>query len=56
MTVHGDDFACTGTEADLCWLKQSMAKTFEITSKVLGPAKHHSQEVKILNRVIRWEE
>ena len=54
MTVHGDDFTVSGSEADLAWLKFNMEKEFEITCEVLGPKKEHKQEVRILNRVIRW--
>ena len=54
MTVHGDDFTVSGSEADLAWLKFNMEKEFEITCELLGPKKEHKQEVRILNRVIKW--
>ena len=54
MTVHGDDFASSGTTADLAWLQRQFEKRFEVTTTVLGPEKTQALEVKILNRVIRW--
>ena len=55
MTVHGDDFSSTGCEKDLKWFEAMLEKTFEIKTEFLGPnAKRHAQEVRILNRMIRW--
>ena len=56
MTVHGDDFTVSGTDADLAWLKFHMEKEFEITSEILGPHKDQKKEIRILNRVIKWSE
>ena len=33
-----------------------MEKKFELKSDILGPEKHMKQEVKFLNRKIRWGE
>ena len=56
MTVHGDDFTSTGTEASLRWLDGQLQAAYEIKSQYLGPdaAKGHVQEVRVLNRVISW--
>ncbi len=53
-TVHGDDFTSTGTEKDLQWMNRMLKTEFEIETKFLGPASHHAQQVRILNRVIEW--
>ena len=53
-TVHGDDFTSTGTERDLQWLDKKLRTEFEIKTEFLGPAEHHAQQVRILNRVIEW--
>ena len=54
MTVHGDDFTSTGTEANLKWFEEGLARAFEIKTKILGPEKRHAQEVRVLNRVLSW--
>ena len=54
MTVHGDDFTATGPETALEWLKQSMEVKYEIKSETLGPEKYMSQEIRVLNRILRW--
>jgi len=56
MTVHGDDFTSTGTEADLRWLDAQLKSKYELKTKYLGPTPHkgHLQELRILNRVISW--
>ena len=53
-TVHGDDFTSAGTEKDLQWMDRMLKAEFEIETKFLGPASHHAQQVRILNRVIEW--
>ena len=55
MTVHGDDFTCSGSEEDLAWLEEKMKEKFEIKVEILGPdARRHKQEIRVLNRVLRW--
>ena len=53
--VHGDDFTFCGCEADLQWATQQMETSFMI--KIvgrLGPDAHDLQEIRILNRILRW--
>ena len=53
--VHGDDFTFCGCEADLKWATQQMETSFMI--KIvgqLGPDAHDLQEIRILNRILRW--
>ena len=56
MTVHGDDFTSTGTEADLRWLDGQLKSLYDIKSDYLGPNPQngHLQELRILNRIISW--
>ena len=57
MTVHGDDFTSTGREADLRWLDQELRKKVELKTAFLGPdPRRHSQQIRVLNRVITWQE
>ena len=56
VTVHGDDFTSTGRERDLRWLQKHLEANFEIKTDFLGPdLERHSQEIRILNRVISWQ-
>ena len=53
--VHGDDFTFTGHDGDLNWIQSEMEKAF--LCKVggrLGNGVGDVQEVRLLNRVIRW--
>ena len=52
--MHGDDFTITGSEKDLSWLKMLMTTRYEIKSEMLGPEAHMSQEIRVLNRILRW--
>ena len=52
--VHGDDYISVGMEEDLLWLEMRMKTKYEIRTKLLGPQQHHSQEVKVLNRILTW--
>ena len=54
ITVHGDDFTVCGSTRNLKWLRTQFEKKFEITCQVLGPEQGQQQEVRILNRVLRW--
>ena len=54
VTVHGDDFTVTGPDAELQWLQQRLSDKYEIKTNFLGPEQHHQQEIRVLNRTIRW--
>ena len=54
MTVHGDDFTACGSDEDLAWLSARFKEKFEVKVQILGPGPEHAQEVKILNRIVRW--
>ncbi len=56
LTVHGDDFTSCGPEDSLRWLDSVLQAEFELKTEFLGPdPARHVQEVRILNRVVRWE-
>ena len=54
MAVHGDDFVSEGPKEDLVWFNEALSKEFEIKTEMLGPDEGEVQEVRVLNRVIRW--
>ena len=54
LTVHGDDFTIIGNNMQLKWLGDKMRQRYELKMDVLGPEVHCVQEVRILNRIIRW--
>ena len=54
MTCQVDDFVIIATEDDICWLIEEMKKVYELKATILGPESHHKQEVRILNRIVRW--
>ena len=58
LSVHGDDFTSTGPERSLRWLDGQLKAAYEIKTKYLGPEGRlgHVDEVRVLNRVIRWTE
>ena len=55
VTVQGDDFTATGPKGSLEWLKSCLESAWEIKAEFLGPqAEGCSQEIRILNRTLRW--
>ena len=53
--VHGDDFMFVGCAASLAWIEAEMHKPFLMkVIGTLGPDKGDQQEIRVLNRVIRW--
>ena len=57
VVVHGDDFTFVGPDAELDWAQEEMSKRFLIKAMGrLGGDQGDVQELRILNRVVRWEE
>ena len=54
MSVHGDDFTVTGPDEELLDLENLMQAKYEIKSEHFGPDAHQQQEIRVLNRTIRW--
>ena len=54
--VHGDDYVSTAMPNELEWLKTSLEAKYQIKTQWLGPGEGYSKEVKILNRIVGWDE
>ena len=39
----------------MLWCKKLFEAKFEITAKILGPEQGQESEIRVLNRIIRWE-
>ena len=54
VVVHGDDFTILGTDPQLDWFQNELAKNFEIKIRArLGEGCPGDNEVTILNRVVK---
>jgi hypothetical protein len=51
--VHGDDFVAVGLEKCLDHLKETLSDKYKIKVEALGREKGQSQEVRILNKIVR---
>ena len=54
MVVHGDDFTVSGPERSLEWFRDFLKDRWDVKASILGPESHQVQEVRVLNRSIRW--
>ena len=54
LTVHGDDFLVVADAEQLEWLDVKLRQQNDMKSEVLGPEANMKQEVRILNRTLRW--
>ena len=54
LTVHGEDFTVVASAKQIAWLGEAMKKRFELKMEVLGPNAGQTEEVRALNRIIRW--
>ena len=52
--IHGDDFVSSAQGEQLKWMKEQLEKKYEMTTEVMGPDKDQKQEVRVLNRILRW--
>ena len=54
--VHGDDYVAVADDHQLAWMKEQVAKKFEIKSKLFGPNGDRESEPKIsiLGRILEW--
>ena len=50
--VHGDDYVSTGFPVR--WVQKRLEATFQTNIQPLGPAREHSRQVEILNRLVLW--
>ena len=57
VVVHGDDFTCTGTRAELDKLAGKMAEWWDMKLRgIMGSAADEVKEMTILGRSVRWTE
>ena len=56
VVVHGDDFLILASQADIDWFVTEVKKEFEIKVSMIGPDTDRAKTLKILNRVITWDE
>ena len=54
LTVHGDDFTVVASAKQIAWLGEAMKKRYELKMEVLGPNAGQTEEVRVLDRIIRW--
>ena len=55
VSVHGDDFTCSGARPQLQWLEAGLRAKYELTVGArLGPGKDDDHEGLVLNRAVRW--
>ena len=55
VVVHGDDFVSEAKKSDFLWFDAALKKHFELKTDILGPDNGEVRELRILNRVLRWE-
>ena len=44
-----------GVKKDLVWMDKAFGKEFSIKTEILGPDAGEGKELRVLNRVIKWE-
>ena len=54
--VHGDDFVTTGPAENLDWFDRMLKGAFEIKTDRIGSDANKKKELKVLNRIIRYNE
>ena len=52
VTVHVDDFLCSGAAEDLKWLYESLRAKYDLKKVIIGPGSN--EEARYLNRRLRW--
>ena len=53
--VHGDDYVSIGLPGNLQWVKNELEKKYQVKTQVLGPGEGQQRQVKILNRIVTWD-
>ncbi len=55
--VHGDDFTFMGEDSSLKWITLELQKVYELKVRAtLGPDPNDDKSVRILNRILSWNE
>jgi hypothetical protein len=56
LVIHGDDFIVVGRDADLKWIAEELGNKILLKKVgVLGGGPNDVREMRVLNRVLRWE-
>ncbi len=57
VIVHGDDMTCLGEDSSLQWMTSELQQVYELKVRAtLGPEEHYEKSVRILNRIVSWNE
>ena len=57
VVIHGDDFTCLGQDQELDWFRKMIEERYEVKFRGrLGPEEGDAKAIRILNRVVRWDE
>ena len=54
IMVHGDDFVGVGRPEQLVEIREALEKKYRLKVELLSGDKGDVQEVRILNKVVRW--
>ena len=54
--VHGDDFVGVGRPEELTKMRAALEDKYRLKVEMLSGGKGDVQEVKILNKIVRWTE
>ena len=53
-TVHGDDIFVAGPRQDIAKTGATLKKRWETRDQMIGPKPDDQEELRILNRTLRW--
>ena len=57
VVVHGDDFTALASGLGGNWLSEQLKKSYQVKVRgILGPDSHDDRCIRILNRVVTWED
>ena len=55
VVVHGDGFGSKGVKKELMWMDKALGKEFSIKTEIFGPDAEEVKELRVLDRVTKWE-
>ena len=57
LVVHGDDFTILGNDDQLDWIRTRMQERYTLKTRGrLGPEPEDDKEIRILNRILQWNQ
>ena len=54
--VHGDGYVSIGKLEGLNWLREPLAKKYQIKTQTLGLGRDQMKEAKVLNKIVTWDQ